>query len=325
MAAATGFSVLALAVILLPLVQSGNQAWPMPYKRLASRPPQNPYCQAGVVPFCPTGRAPNTMPHFKPTDQLYVYAMKAPVWEFKFGDRLAKYHIMHDAIGFHHVQSGANFTMEWYELYQLFNCTFAHVLKNDTLFWCNQGAACIYNGIDEKHWKQNGTLVKVADMSGDVFNQFANWTEQDNNTGVYYETWTVRSKPDGPLWFDSWECATWVIRAFAAMGKFGAKFDTSVHLNYTRMNIYSKEPVLLGNASTIFNGTEKKLANEVLKFYRLFQSHQSMPHLIESMLAAFWETVVEGKFYLFYNEQYWMLPIVQPHFKLTYEGYPLPG
>ena len=31
------------------------------------------------------------MPTFKPTDTLYVYALKAPVWEFKFGDLLAKY------------------------------------------------------------------------------------------------------------------------------------------------------------------------------------------------------------------------------------------
>lgn len=38
-------------------------------------------------------------------------------------------------------------------------------------------------------------------FAGDVFNQFANWTEQDNNTGVYYETWTVRSKP-GTLHYD---------------------------------------------------------------------------------------------------------------------------
>jgi len=75
---------------------------------------------------------------------------------------------MHDAMGFHHVQSGANFTMEWYELFQLFNCTFPHELKNASLLWCNQGAACIYDGIDEKHWKQNGTLAKVAEISGTV-------------------------------------------------------------------------------------------------------------------------------------------------------------
>ena len=51
----------------------------------------NPYCQAGVIAFCPTGRSSNMMPTFKATDTLYVYALKAPVWEFKFGDLLAKF------------------------------------------------------------------------------------------------------------------------------------------------------------------------------------------------------------------------------------------
>jgi hypothetical protein len=31
------------------------------------------------------------MPTFDPNDTLYVYAMKAPVWEFKYGDLLAKF------------------------------------------------------------------------------------------------------------------------------------------------------------------------------------------------------------------------------------------
>ncbi|XP_076467773.1 bis(monoacylglycero)phosphate synthase CLN5-like [Babylonia areolata] len=302
-----------------------SQTWPVPYKRVQSRPQTNPYCQAGVIPFCPTGRAPNTMPTVEPTDTLYVYAMKAPVWEFKFGDLLGKFHIMHDAIGFHHVQSGMNLTMEWYELFQLFNCTFPHELEDNTLLWCNQGAACIYDGIDAKHWSQNGSLIKVADISGDIFNQFAKWTEWDNNTGIYYETWTVRTKPDGPLWFDSWECATWVLRAFQELGQLGAKFNHSVHLKYTRMNIYSKEPTLLGNATTIFGkGGDKQLAADILQFYRLFQSHQSMPHMIVSLLEAFYETVIDGKFYLFYNEQYWLLHVVEPFFKITYDEVPLP-
>lgn len=131
---------------------------------------------------------------------------------------------------------------------------------------------------------------------------------------------------DGPLWFNAWECASWVIRALEAMHSFGAKFDKNVHLNYTRMNIYSKEPKLLGNASSIFgDGGDKRLATDILKFYRLFQSHQSLPRLITSLLEAFWETVVDEKFYLFYNEQYWLLDVVKPYFRITYEEVPLPG
>ncbi|KAI2569629.1 hypothetical protein G5576_009362 [Homo sapiens] len=57
--------------------------------------------------------------------------------------------------------------MEWYELFQLGNCTFPHLRPEmDAPFWCNQGAACFFEGIDDVHWKENGTLVQVATISG---------------------------------------------------------------------------------------------------------------------------------------------------------------
>lgn len=45
---------------------------------------------------------------------------------------------MHDGLGFRNTRTGLNYTMEWYELDQLFNCTFPHVV-NESLIWCNQG------------------------------------------------------------------------------------------------------------------------------------------------------------------------------------------
>lgn len=57
--------------------------------------------------------------------------------------------------------------MEWYELFQLGNCTFPHEREGVSApFWCNQGAACFYDGIDDLHWKQNGTLEKIGEISG---------------------------------------------------------------------------------------------------------------------------------------------------------------
>ena len=34
-----------------------------------------------------------------------------------------------------------------------------------------------------------------------MFNQFAEWVEWDNNTAIYYETWTVWDEPGGYLQF----------------------------------------------------------------------------------------------------------------------------
>lgn len=79
-------------------------------------------------------------------------------------------HIMHDAIGFSSSEMGVNYTMEWYELFQLGNCTFPH-LRPDVFapFWCNQGAACFFEGIDDIHWSQNGTLEKIGEITGETF------------------------------------------------------------------------------------------------------------------------------------------------------------
>ncbi|ESO89405.1 hypothetical protein LOTGIDRAFT_125348 [Lottia gigantea] len=307
---------------------SGEQ-WPVPYKRYESRPPANPFCRAGVIAFCPTGRAANTMPKFDPSDRVEVYALKAPVWEFKFGDLLAKFNIMHDAIGFNNLNTGKNYTMEWYELFQLFNCTFAHILSNDTLKWCNQGAACIYDGIDDIHWSQNGTLVKVAEITGgkfNTFNEFGNWSEWDNNTGIYYETWTVAESPGGEVWFEPNDCASFVLRAFQKMADLGAVFDTNVHLNYTKITLYSETPVYLGPASILFGpGANQTLKSDILAFYSNFQSHQDVGHLVESLLAVYQEVVEAGRFYFFYNFEYWFLPMKTPYVRLSYDEIGLPS
>ncbi|XP_012943890.1 ceroid-lipofuscinosis neuronal protein 5 homolog [Aplysia californica] len=306
-------------------VMSSYEVWPQPHRKYNGRPPTGaPYCQAGVIPFCPTGLRPNYMPTVKPDDELIVYAMKAPVWEFKFGSLLEKFHIMHDAIGFHHVQSGLNLTMEWYELFQLFNCTFPHEPKAGTLRWCNQGATCIYMGIDAKHWKENGTLAQVAEISGDVFNKFANWTETDNSTYPFYETWTVREKAgNNTVWFNPFDCASWVLRAFEKMHEFGAEFNQFVHLNYTKISLISGEPQYVGNSSTIYEDpdTLKKL----IQFYSNFQHYDNYFTMLENLLLFIMKFVVDDTFYLFYNDQYWKLPLKSPYIELTYDEVPLPS
>ncbi|KAH3832408.1 hypothetical protein DPMN_105694 [Dreissena polymorpha] len=296
--------------------------WPVPYRRFPSRPQFNSYCQAGVVPFCPTGKASNTMPQFHDFDTIEVYALKAPVFEFKFGDLLGKFHIMHDAIGFKNVDTGFSYTLEWYELVELFNCTFAHTLQNDSMIWCNQGAACIYDGIDTKHWIENGTFVKVADITGDVFNKFADWVEWDNNTAIYYETWTVWDKPDGKMWFDSFDCASFVLRAFQKLADVGAKFNQSVRLNYTRINLYSDQPVYLGNETVV--KADQSLYKNITDFYKKFQSHQSYQDLLTHLVEAYIEVFDQQQFYFFYNFEYWFLPMKSPFIKLTYLEVPLP-
>lgn len=303
--------------------------WPAPYKRYTVRPQSNPFCNAGVISFCPTGEPDNIMPEFNPGDAIEIYALKKPVWQFKFGDVLGKLNIMHDALGFKNLNTGMNYTMEWYELFQLMNCTFAHVLKNESIQWCNQGAVCIYPGIKDRLWSENGTLAKIATTTGSVFNSFSDWVLWDNRTGLFYETWTVKDKPDGNTWFQPFDCASWVIRALDKFGRLGVSFNQSVHLNYTKINLYSDQPEYLGTSAEVFdksaNKTMQASATNIVKFYSKFQSQKKWEDLAIEIIEDLYEIFEKNEpFYLYYNDAYWLLNLTSPIAKLTYEESPLP-
>ncbi|KAM9343395.1 bis(monoacylglycero)phosphate synthase CLN5 [Pholidichthys leucotaenia] len=319
-----------LLLFLLFLVQisvDGEQQWPVPYRRFDRRPDVDSYCQA-LYPFCPTGDPDGRIPYMRDSDVISIYRLQTPVWEFKYGDLLGKVHIMHDAIGFSSLETGANYTMEWYELFQLGNCTFPHLRPDEYApFWCNQGAACFFDGIDDLHWLQNGTLEKIGEINGRQFNDMARWVQEDNQTGIYYETWTVCSDP-GPnatVWFESYDCSQFIHRTYRKLAELGAKLSSRSQTNYTKIYLYSGEPTYLGNDSTIFEQPAlKNLATNIRKFYYTFRPHQSFIDMVISLLEAFKEVVLDKNFYLYYNFEYWHLPMKPPYVHITYEEVPLP-
>ncbi|ROL54931.1 Ceroid-lipofuscinosis neuronal protein 5 [Anabarilius grahami] len=305
---------------------SGKQVWPVPYKRLDSRPDVDPYCQA-LYPFCPTGDPYGRIPVMEYYDIISVFRLQTPVWEFKYGDILGKFHVMHDAIGFGSTKTGRNFTMEWYELFQLGNCTFPHEREDVSApFWCNQGAACFYEGIDDIHWKQNGTLEKIGEISGEMFNELALWVQEDNKTGVYYETWTVKSDPgaNATTWFESYDCSQFVHRTYKKLMELGAQLLSQTPTSYTKIYLYSGEPLYLGDDSIFQQSSTKDLATDIKKFYHSFRSHQSVIEMIMSLLEAYDKMVLEKTFYFYYNSAYWKLPMKFPYLQITYEEIPFP-
>ncbi|XP_061081769.1 ceroid-lipofuscinosis neuronal protein 5 [Conger conger] len=306
---------------------NGQRTWPVPYRRYDHRPKTDPYCQA-LYPFCPTGDRDGRIPYLRDTDVVEVFRLQAPVWEFKYGDLLGKVHIMHDAIGFRSSETGRNYTMEWYELFQLGNCTFPHLRAElSAPFWCNQGAACFFEGIDDVHWMQNGTLEKIGKMTGAQFNEFAKWAQKDNETGIFYETWTVRADPsqNSTTWFDSYDCSQFVHRAYRKMAEMGVTLTSSTKTSYTKIYLFSGEPSYLGNDSTIFGQpSAKALADSIRSFYNAFRPHQSPQNFILSLLEVLENVVLDKTFYLLYNFEYWHLPMKAPYLRITYEEVPLP-
>lgn len=127
----------------------------------------------------------------------------------------------------------------------------------------------------------------------------------------------------GVTWFDPFDCASWVIRAFDKMHEYGAQFNQSVHLNYTKAVLYSKKPTCVGNATTVYQN--KGLLESLKKFYSYFQSRQSMVDVLAHLIEYFPYFLLYDTFYLYYNDEYWHLPLQYPYIQITYEEVPLPG
>ena len=226
------------------------------------------------------------------------------------------------------MQTGLNYTTEWYELFQLFNCTFPHVVSGraDPL-WCNQGAACLYPGIDDAHWKEDGILEKVTELTGDQFNKLADYIRWDNKTGLFYETWRVLNSTDPASafeWFVPYDCADYVFRVYNYMATLGAKFTQTYKPMYTFISLISDMPQFLGNETDIFGPTHtnETVAKQLMSFYSNFQPHQSVLNYAEHLLAILDDVVLRKEFYFYYSSSYWYLPMKEPYVHLSYEYVP---
>ncbi|KAL5459852.1 hypothetical protein EMCRGX_G033235 [Ephydatia muelleri] len=323
-------SLLVVSVLLAVVASQATSVqwdWPVPQRKYDSRPLSDPYCKASFQTFCPSGYPNGTIPRMDDDDTLEVFVLKAPIFESKYGDLLGKFDLIHDAIGFKSLKTGLNYTSEWYELFELFNCTFPHILENQTTpIWCNQGAACFYSGINDIHWTQNGTLKKVAEITGQQFNTLADYIISDNNTGIYYETWRVRNSTDSSSfiqWFDPYDCTSYVIRVFQFLGELGVNYTTDYTSNYTMLSLYCDMPTYLANETQVYGpGGDKELAQTLDTFYSYFQAHQTPLHFVESLLHIYQYVMLEKEFFLYYNEAYWRLPMKAPYIKASYEYIP---
>lgn len=168
----------------------------------------------------------------------------------------------------------------------------------------------------------NGTLKKIGEITGAQFANLSIYMKAYNHTLPFYESWRARSSPDpdGKLWFTPCDCATYVQNVYCQAEKLGAKFYDNYIINYTYITLFCDEPIYLGNASYIFGPQgNKTIADDMMRFYANFQPHQPVLHFLESLLDMYYYIVMEKKFYLFYNEEYWLLPMKSPYIRLSYE------
>jgi hypothetical protein len=99
----------------------------------------------------------------------------------------------------------------------------------------------------------------------------------------------------------------------------GAKFDQNVHLNYTRLNLYSSEPKLLGTYEDVLKTPTQM--NDMREFYKHFQKR--IDH-VEQFFEILVQIILKQKFYFYYNSMYWYLDLKEPFINISYDEEPLP-
>jgi ceroid-lipofuscinosis neuronal protein 5 len=114
-------------------------------------------------------------------------------------------------------------------------------------------------------------------------------------------------------------------RALDEMYQLGAQFNGSIDLNYTRLNLISHEPQLIGNYSQIMQSKNETLINNFIDFYKNFQKSNGTEELLKQVFQAYIDITIKKEFFFYYNDVYWYLSLKQPYVKVSYEKIPLPG
>ncbi len=125
------------------------------------------------------------------------------------------------------------------------------------------------------------------------------------------------------MYFDSYDCASFVIRGLNQLYRSGATILPNVTLNYTRLNIYSYEPELLGTYDQIIQNAT--LHQDFVDFYREFDSKKNGTEEWVVALLDIYETFyIKDRFYLYFNNVYWYLKLKAPTpVEVTFDEIPI--
>mgnify|MGYP002378374026 CR=1 FL=1 len=124
------------------------------------------------------------------------------------------------------------------------------------------------------------------------------------------------------MYFDSYDCASFVIRALNKFDALNATILPDVHLNYTRVNLYSAEPELLGTYEQIMQN--KTLHRDFVEFYQEFQNKKrGATDWFVELLDLYETFFLFDRFYLYFNNVYWYLKLHSPKLHVTFNEEPI--
>ncbi|XP_046582248.1 ceroid-lipofuscinosis neuronal protein 5-like [Haliotis rubra] len=214
----------------------------------------------------------------------------------------------HASLYIRNLNTGRNYTLEWYSFFHLKNCGSPKILGEDSLLWCNQGGSCFMDHVVPR--LETGERFLVATITGTTFNSFADWVRHDNNTLVFGQMNYIATSPEGQLWFEANDCGTFVIRAYEALFDLGVTFRQTRQPYYSRSYISAKQPTFLGSQTDIFGPTgNQALARNLVKYYQLDG-----------------RTELDMEYgYMYFNQAYWNYTKLNTGHIITNVMVPLPG
>ncbi|XP_067661452.1 bis(monoacylglycero)phosphate synthase CLN5-like [Haliotis asinina] len=285
-------------------VEAGSSDYVITHRRFDSRPPVDPRCENPQEKhFCSHGVP---MVTFGDDDIIVIYFMRGSGRRIPTIDKVMPHHA---GIGLHNLNTGFNYTLDWSALFGVLNWSRPTVLQDDSLLWCNQGASCFSNNFNKFFKGPKALRHPVAKTTGKILNAFSHWVTWDNNTGIYGDSAHLMRSRDGPYWTDTWDCGSFVQRAFQALYDLGVRFYPDFQPTYDLAIAYTYMPEYLGNHTEIFgvNG-DPVLAQSLISFFKKW-GDRNLDHM-----------------YMYYNEGYWYAKFTSgPPDVLTQIVVPLPG
>jgi len=259
------------------------------------------------------------VPVAHPNDTIDVYYMAAPLLYCSHLDEFTYVNGYHGGIGTINRNTGARTTYN-YVGFPAFSGTFLPtIIKNSngsyTLDWHNFGKTFIYAGINETYW--HSLQQKIAVMNGAQFNQFRLWLSHANQTYRYYDPWFVYEYfPSKPL-LSGFECFQWAIQGVLEIKALGAQMLPG----------YDKLMVSVGSA---YSWSQPKKVDfydpawrdRITEFYLLVDEKFSALGLL-GLIVELWEFLVDGDFFVRYNNDYYFVELAFPYFEMHWTALPI--
>ncbi|XP_046582678.1 ceroid-lipofuscinosis neuronal protein 5-like [Haliotis rubra] len=290
--------------IIWTTVEAGSFDYVMPHRRFKSRPPVDPRCKNPQDKhFCSDGVP---MVTFDDDDTIVIYSMRGSGRRVPSIDKVMPHHA---GIGLHNLNTGFYYTLDWAHMFSIINCSRPAVLEDDSFLWCNQGASCFSSNFSSFFQGPKAVRHPVAKTTGKLLNAFSHWVTWDNSTGIYGDTAHLMRSRDGPYWTESWDCGSFVQRAFQALYDLGVRFYPDFQPTYDLAIAYTYMPEYLGNHTEIFGvDGDPVLAQRLISFFKTW-GDKDIDYL-----------------YMYYNEAYWYAKFTsRAPDTLTQMVVPLPG